>query len=135
MDPSLRRSLHAIQLLMALESIIGTVVGPSLMFYIQSVGGTKDDYGKASSIHSIGVTLMMFVFGKWVDRNGNKYQEPFAFTFIFGILGSLVYFLASMLPKGFWGVHAIFLGRFIQGMGVAGKTLCKSWIGEFQMRI
>lgn len=121
-------SLIVILLYDVFENVIGSIVGPSLVFYIESVGGTNDDYGKALSAHMLGVTLLVTFYGNWVDSNGNKYQAPFACTFILGIVGSLIYFLASVLPKGFWAVNAIIFGRFIQGMGAAGKSLIQCWV-------
>ncbi|KAL7432374.1 hypothetical protein ACHAXM_003066 [Skeletonema potamos] len=128
MDRSLLFSLIAFLLFFVLENILSTVVGPSLIFYIESVGGTKDDYGLTTSSVCLGMTPMVFFFGRWVDSNGNKYRAPLTFAFSLGIMGSIIYFLASVLPKGFWAVNAILLGRFITGMGGGGKTLCKSWI-------
>ena len=121
-------SLIVILLNYVFESVIGSIVGPSLIFYVESVGGTADDYGKALSAHMLGITLLVTFYGNWVDSNGNKYQAPFACTFILGIVGSLIYFLASVSPKGFWAVNAIIFGRFIQGMGAAGKSLIQCWI-------
>lgn len=120
-------SLVAWMLYILLENVIGTVVGPSLVFYIESVGGTNQDYGVATSAVCLGMTLLMTFFGKWVDSNGNKYQAPLACSYILGIIGALIYFLASILPNT-WAVNAIVAGRFIAGMGAAGKSLVMSWI-------
>mmetsp|Transcript_3916 Transcript_3916/g.8316 ORF Transcript_3916/g.8316 Transcript_3916/m.8316 type:complete len:550 (+) Transcript_3916:98-1747(+) len=128
MERSIQISLAAFLLFIVLENVIGTITGPSLIFYIESVGGSNEDYGLTTSSVCLGMTLMMFYFGKWVDSNGNKYQAPLRFAFILGIIGSIIYFVASILPTGFWGVNAILVGRFVQGMGAAGKTLAKSWI-------
>eukprot|EP00985_Skeletonema_marinoi_P027282 scaffold22167_cov142-Skeletonema_marinoi.AAC.3 len=128
MERSIQISLVAFMLFYVLENVISTITGPSLIFYIVSVGGTNEDYGLTTSSVCLGMTLMMFYFGKWVDSNGNKYQAPLRFAFILGIIGSIIYFVASILPTGFWGVNAILVGRFVQGMGAAGKTLTKSWI-------
>ena len=123
-------SLVAFMLFSVLENIVGTVVGPSLIFYIMSVGGTNDDYGLTIAAFCIGMTSMMFTFGKWVDSNGNKYQAPLRCSFILGIVGAIIYFVASILPIGFWGVNTILVGRVFTGMGAAGKTLIKSWIAS-----
>jgi len=128
MERYLLISLAVILLNSLFESVISSIVGPSLIFYIESVGGTKDDYGLTTSAFFVGMALMTTFFGRWVDSNGNKYQAPFAFTFILGIVGSIIYFLASVMPEGTWAVYGILAGRFIQGMGVAGKTLLQSWI-------
>lgn len=50
-----------------------------------------------------------------MDSNGNKYQAPLAASFTLGIMGSLIYFLASIMP-GRMAVNAILLGRFVTGM-------------------
>ena len=128
MERHIKLSLIAIYSLGLLDSVINTVVAPSLIFYILSVGGTKEDYGLTTSAVCMGMTIMVFFFGKWIDSNGNRYHAPFACTFILGIAGSLIYFLAILLPKGTWAVNAILVGRFVQGMGAAGKTLLSSWI-------
>ena len=111
-----------------IENIVSTIVGPSLIFYIESVGGNNRDYGLTTSAAYLGASLMMFYFGDWVDNNGNKYQAPLACAFILCIIGSIIYFLATILPTGFWAVNAILVGRFIQGMGSSGKVLLRSWI-------
>jgi len=128
MERSLLISLVVILLNTFLESVIGSVVGPSLIFYIESVGGTKEDYGLITSVFFVGMTLLTTFFGRWVDSNGNKYQAPFAVTFILGIVGSIIYFLASVMPVGRWAVYVILVGRFITGAGIAGKCLLQSWI-------
>ena len=127
-EKSLFMSLVAWMLFQLLESLIGTVVAPSLIFYIESVGGTNKDLGLATSASMLGTTLLMTFFGKWIDSNGNKYQAPLACAYILGIIGSLIYFLASILPSGFWAINAILVGRFIQGLGGAGKGLVMSWV-------
>ena len=107
-------SLVAWMLYALLENVIGTVVAPSLVFYIESVGGTNQDYGVATSAVMLGTTLFMTFFGKWVDSNGNKYQAPLTCSYILGIVGALIYFLASIFPNR-WAVNAIVAGRFIAG--------------------
>ncbi len=128
MERVILKSLVALLLFMVLENVIGTVVGPTLIFYIESVGGSNEDYGLTTSSVCVGTALMTFYFGKWVDSNGGKYQEPLSAAFVLGIVGSIIYFVASLLPVGFWGINAILAGRFIQGMGGAGKALIRSWI-------
>mmetsp|Transcript_27690 Transcript_27690/g.39633 ORF Transcript_27690/g.39633 Transcript_27690/m.39633 type:complete len:492 (-) Transcript_27690:102-1577(-) len=121
-------SLAALLLFMLLESIMYTIVDPSLIFYIKSVGGTNDDYGLTTSAVSLGMTIMVLFFGKWIDCNGNKYQAPLACAFIIGIIGSIIYFAASLMVPGFWAAKAVLVGRLVQGLGIGGKTLVNSWI-------
>ncbi len=128
MERAILKSLVALLLFSVLENVISTVVGPTLIFYIVAVGGSNEDYGLTTSSVCVGAALMTFYFGKWIDSNGNKYQAPLSASFILGIVGSIIYFAASLLPVGFWGVNAILAGRFVSGMGGAGKALTRSWI-------
>ena len=70
----------------------------------------------------------MSVYGRWVDSNGNKYKRPYAASFIFGGVGSILYFLAELLPRGALAVNCILLARFITGLGAAGRTLAYSYV-------
>ena len=111
-----------------LHVTVATVISPSVIFYIESVGGTPKDFGVATSLINFGGTLMMAVIGLWMDRNGNKYRAPYMFVILIGILGSLIYFLASFLPSGFWAVHAILIGFCLMGTGSAVDVITASWI-------
>lgn len=85
-------------------------------------------YGVASSLPFFSMMLMLSFYGVWVDSNGNKYKAPYAFSFALGGFGSILYFIAELLPPGAWAVNAILLGRFITGLGAAGKTLAYSYV-------
>jgi MFS family permease len=108
--------------------LVKSVVTPSLVFYVTEVGGTVKQYGLISSVPFFSMMLMMSFYGVWVDSNGNKYKKPYAASFAFGGLGSLLYFLAELLPSGAWAVYTILLGRFITGLGAAGRTLAYSYV-------
>jgi len=107
---------------------MGSIVGPSMIFYITDMGGTLDQYGWMSAISSFSAFIMISVYGKWVDSNGNQYRKPYTITFILGVAGNLIYFLAIAMPKGFWAMSALMVSRFIGGMGGAGKTLAYSYV-------
>ena len=60
----------------------------------------KNTDGLMSSVVSFSTFIMVSVYGNWVDRNGNKYRTPYTCTFILGMLGNLIYFMAIVMPKG-----------------------------------
>lgn len=78
MERVILKSLVALLLFMVLENVIGTVVGPTLIFYIESVGGSNEDYGLTTSSVCVGTALMTFYFGKWVDSNGASIKNHLA---------------------------------------------------------
>ena len=121
-------SLVAFMVFGLVENAVGTISGPSFIYYLNSVGGNNDDFGRITSIRCLAAAVMNLYFSNWIDSNGNKYQAPLACSFILGILGSLIYFLASIMPTGFWGVNAILVGKVIKSMGGGGKMLLRSWV-------
>ena len=128
MEKSLIISLIVLIMINVTDSISNSIIGPSLIFYVVEMGGTKSQYGMIMSSSFLSGIIMMGVYGKWIDSNGNKYKQPYMASFGLGILGSLVYFLAILLPKGKLAVATILLGRFITGMGAASRTLAYSYV-------
>jgi len=110
------------------DAVVGSVLSPTLIFYVYQLGGTIDQYGIILSADSLSSLFMMSVYGLWVDRNGNKYKPPYVATFVLGILGQLLYFSAVLLPKGTPAIYAVILARFVCGMGSAGRTLSYSYV-------
>lgn len=113
-----------------LDSVMGAIVGPSLIFYVNEIGGSKSDYGLMISIVSLSSMFMIPVYGNWVDSNGNKYKPPYITSFILGIISSLIYFLVILLPSGPIAVNSLLFSRFLSGMSIAGRTLSYSWIAS-----
>ena len=113
-----------------MDSVMGAIVGPSLIFYVNEIGGSKGDYGMMMSIVSLSSMFMIPVYGNWVDTNGNKYKPPYITSFILGILSSLIYFLVILLPSGAIAVNSLLFSRFLSGMSIAGRTLSYSWIAS-----
>jgi len=128
MEKPLVHSVAILTLINIVDALANSAVNPSLIFYVTEVGGNLKDDGLISSISYFSAMLMMIVYGMWVDSNGNKYKLPYAASFTMGILGSLLYFVAKMLPSGAWAVNTILIGRFITGCGVAGRTLAFSYV-------
>mmetsp|Transcript_28217 Transcript_28217/g.48704 ORF Transcript_28217/g.48704 Transcript_28217/m.48704 type:complete len:381 (+) Transcript_28217:54-1196(+) len=128
MEKSLIISITVLVMINVIDSISNSVVGPSLIFYVTEMGGTQEQYGLIMSASFLSGMVMMTFYGAWVDSNGNKYKAPYAASFTLGIIGSFIYFLAILVPKGNLAVGAIFLGRLITGMGASGRTLAYSWV-------
>ena len=128
MEKGLIISVVILTLINITDSLTNSVVAPSLIFYVTEVGGTVEQYGLISSVPYFSMILMMTFYGVWVDSNGNKYKKPYAASFAFGGVGSVLYFLAELLPNGAWAVYTILLGRFITGLGAAGRTLAYSYV-------
>ena len=127
MERRLVLSIAILALINIFDSVANSVVGPSLIFYVTEMGGSKEQYGLIMSISFLIGMVMMPVYGGWVDSNGSAYQAPYAACFTFGIVGSAVYFLAAVCPRGTVGVAMILAGRLITGMGTAGRTLAYSY--------
>jgi MFS family permease len=135
MDKSLLGSVALLMMINIVDSITNSIVGPSLIFYVTEMGGSKEQYGMIMSASYLSGILMMSFYGAWVDSNGNRYRAPYAASFVMGMIGSIIYFMASTIRRisgGGWnegsGVYAILLGRFVTGMGSSGRTLAYTWV-------
>ena len=87
MERSLFISIVVLVVINVTDSITGSVIGPTLTFYVSEIGGTTEQYGMIMSAEMLSSFFMMSFYGRWVDSNGNKYKPPYAATFLFGILG------------------------------------------------
>lgn len=113
-----------------MDSLIGCVVGPTLIFYLRSIGGDNDDYGRIQSLGALAALIMSPVYGKWVDSNGSKYQAPYAMSFGLGMADGLLYFGAVLLPAGPIAIAALYLSVMIGGAGKASRSLAYTWIAS-----
>jgi MFS family permease len=113
-----------------MDSVMGAIVGPTLIFYVNDLGGSKNEYGMMLSIVFLASIIMIPVYGSWVDSNGNKYIVPYMTSFGLGIVSSVIYFLAILLPKGPIAVYSLMFSRFLDGASIAGRTLAYSWVAS-----
>ncbi len=121
-------SLAVLSLINLIDAISYMAVAPSLVFYVDDLGGTKEQYGLIMSTFSFASFCFKPIYGRWVDASGNKYKIPFLVSFAGAIFGNLVYFAAILLPVGSVGVYALLAGRFFAGMGAANNALGFSYI-------
>jgi MFS family permease len=113
-----------------MDSVMGAIVGPTLIFYVNDLGGSKNDYGTMLSISSLSSMILIPIYGSWVDSNGNKYTLPYLSSFFLGIVSATLYFGAVLLPKGSIAIYALLISRFLAGMSMAGRTLSYSWVAS-----
>eukprot|EP00584_Thalassiosira_punctigera_P005618 CAMPEP_0172530606 /NCGR_PEP_ID=MMETSP1067-20121228/4291_1 /TAXON_ID=265564 ORGANISM="Thalassiosira punctigera, Strain Tpunct2005C2" /NCGR_SAMPLE_ID=MMETSP1067 /ASSEMBLY_ACC=CAM_ASM_000444 /LENGTH=509 /DNA_ID=CAMNT_0013314849 /DNA_START=188 /DNA_END=1717 /DNA_ORIENTATION=- len=113
-----------------MDSIMGAVVGPTLIFYVIQLGGTKEHYGMMQSTGMLAAMLTIPMYGSWVDSNGNKYTTPYMCSFFLGVISNMMYFLAVLLPKGPIAIYTVMFSRFITGAAGSGRTLSYSWVAS-----
>mmetsp|Transcript_49164 Transcript_49164/g.115587 ORF Transcript_49164/g.115587 Transcript_49164/m.115587 type:complete len:472 (+) Transcript_49164:43-1458(+) len=83
-------------------AVEGTLSVPSLLGYVESLGGDKHVYGLCAGCFSMARLLCMGFYGFWVDRR--PYKEVFAVSLGASIFASLLYAAAPSL--GLWAVLA-----------------------------
>lgn len=111
------------------DSISYMSVAPSLFFYVEQVGGTKEQYGFIMSAFSFASFCGKPVYGLWVDRGGNKFRVPYLCSFLIAITGALMYFFAaSFKANTLVALAMIFFGRTLSGLGGANQTLGYAYI-------
>ncbi|CAE7159217.1 mfsd8, partial [Symbiodinium pilosum] len=88
-----------IGLLVAIE---GTLSVPSLLGYVESLGGDKHLYGLSAGCFAMARLLFMGLYGCWVDRR--SYKEVFTVSLGASVVASLLYAAAPTL--GLWALLA-----------------------------
>jgi len=111
------------------DAISFMVVGPSVVFYVYSIGGTKEDYGIVLAAFSFASFLFKPVYGQWCDSLGYKFRAPYMASLSAACMGGLVYFGASLLT-GRLAVYALIASRFLGGMGGANSTLSFTYVAQ-----
>ena len=134
-ERSLLVSIVVLVMINVIDVIAYSIVTPSLIFYVVELGGTKEQYGMILSSSFLSSLIMMPIYGKWIDSNGNHYLPAYNTSFVFGFLGAVLYFGARMVPTTAhhsshynWAVGMIFAGAFMNGMGAASRTLAYSYV-------
>eukprot|EP00536_Pseudo-nitzschia_multiseries_P002964 jgi/Psemu1/236229/estExt_Genewise1.C_420039 len=113
-----------------MDNLMGAVFGPTLIFYVTELGGTKEQYGMICSAVALSTMIAIPIYGTWVDSNGNKYTVPYLTSYLLGILSSIIYFLTILLPKGSIAIYSLLFSRLLGGASIAGRTLAYSWVAS-----
>ena len=100
------------------------VVAPSLIFYIQQSGGTKEDYGLILSVFSFASFCAKPLLGTWTDATGNTFRAPYLTSLALATVGGFLYFYASLYQhRTAWAINFILAGRILGGFGAASSAL------------
>ena len=90
METSVIISLVVLSLIGLIDAISYMAVAPSLVFYVDALGGNKEQYGLIMSAFSFAAFCFKPVYGRWVDSSGNRYRIPYLVSFSLAIFGNLV---------------------------------------------
>jgi len=88
-----------------------SMIMPTGWQYIDDMDGSKLFYGATTAAFPIGRIVFLLPFGAWSDRH--NFAGPFAAASIIGMMGGLVYGMASVLGSRWFAM----LGRFLGGCG------------------
>ena len=124
----MKRYLIALVLSGIVDAISYMVVTPSIVFYVTSCGGTKEQYGLIMSSFSFSSFCFKPVLGAWSDASG--FTIPFLTSLSISTLGGLVYLLASALPYGRPAIGAILAARLLGGCGAANSALGFAYVAR-----
>ncbi len=124
----MKRYLIALVLSGIVDAISYMVVTPSLVFYVTSCGGTKEQYGLIMSSFSFSSFCFKPVLGAWSDASG--FRVPFLTSLGISTLGGLVYLAASALPYGRPAIGAILAARLLGGCGAANSALGFAYVAR-----
>jgi Major Facilitator Superfamily len=128
MERGVYTSLGVLFVIGVVDAVSYMAVGPSLIFYVTEVGGSKEEYGLIMSAFSFASFCFKPIYGYWVDATGNKYRSSYMVSFCLAIFGNMVYWLAITLPHGNPAVYCLLVGRLFAGMGAANNTLGYSFV-------
>jgi len=88
-----------------------SMIMPTGFQYIDSMNGSEFFYGATTAAFPIGRIVFLLPFGAWSDRG--SFRGPFAAGNAIGMMGGLVYGMASVLGSRWFAM----LGRFLGGCG------------------
>src|SRR3569623_89643 len=112
-----------------IDAVSLMIVLPSLIFYVQRAGGTKEQYGIVCSAFALASFTFKPILGFWSDKSGNKFRAPYLTSIAIASLGALLYFMASLFD-GATAIKLIFLGRLLGGCGAANNSLGYTYISQ-----
>ena len=104
-----------------LSAIEGTISIPSLWQYIDSLGGTHEDYGYCVAAFAFFRVAAMGLFGMWVDSRG--YKEVWVVSLLISMIAGFVY---SAGPT--FGVGTVVAGRSILGAMSAQSVATQAFV-------
>jgi len=114
-----------------IDAISFMVVAPSIVFYVLSLGGTKEQYGAILSVFSFASFSAKPILGYWCDKSGGLFRTPYLTSIAVAALGGLLYFLASAFSSSITlALLMVALGRFLGGVGAANSTLGFTYIAQ-----
>lgn len=118
------KALAALAVIGLVDSISYMVVSPSLIFYVEQCGGTKEQYGLILSVFSFASFCAKPILGSWTDYSGNKFRLPYLASITLATFGGLLYFYASaFLDNNSRAIRLILAGRILGGFGAANSAL------------
>lgn len=113
-----------------IDALSFMIIAPSLIFYVRSMGGTKEQYGAILSVFSFASFTFKPVLGYWCDKSGCKFRRPYLFSLAIASIGGLVYFSASAFTEDSVALTLLLVGRFLGGVGAANSTLGYTYIAQ-----
>jgi ceroid-lipofuscinosis MFS transporter 7 len=122
-------ALLSLALIGLVDAISYMMVAPSLIFYVQACGGTKEQYGFILSAFSFASFCAKPVLGYWTDASGNQFRLPYLTSIFAAMVGGLLYFYASVYANNIDGdassvaLGLILAGRVLGGLGAANSAL------------
>jgi MFS family permease len=126
---------HSVLLSLGLVSLVDAisymVVTPSLIFYVNQMNGTHQQYGFILSAFSLASFCGKPVLGTWVDWNGNQFRIPYLCSIVVASLGGFLYFFASAYAKQTnVAIALIAAGRILGGFGAANSALGYAYLAS-----
>lgn len=112
-----------------IDAVSLMIVLPSLIFYVQRAGGTKEQYGVVCSAFALASFAFKPVLGYWSDAAGNKFRAPYLTSMAVAAAGGLLYFLSSLF-EGRSAMGLLLVGRLLGGCGAANNSLGYTYIAR-----
>lgn len=102
------------------------IVAPSILFYIESLGGNHDWYGFILSLYSFAAFCAKPMLGHWTDVSG--FRVPYLVSIGMAVMGGFLYLFASLFTKGRMAMMALLMSRVLAGIGGGSSALGFAYI-------